>query len=62
MIFLTTSLQQKMLQSKLKVLQTYTGDTFLSLEPAVVVGSKAPLFGTILVSLLDYVENFRSLG
>ena len=62
MIFLTTSLQQKMLQSKLKVLQTYTGDTFLSLEPAVAVGSKNPLFGTILVPLHDNVENFRSLG
>ena len=62
MISQTTSLKQKMLYSKQKVLQTYTGDTYMSLEPAVGVGSKNPLFGTILVPLQDYVENFRSLG
>ena len=34
----------------------------MSLEPAVGVGSKNPLFGYDLVPLASYVVNFKSLG
>ena len=34
----------------------------MSLEPAVRVGSKNPLFGYDLVPLASYVVNFKSLG
>ena len=51
-----------MLLSKQKVLQTFSGDTFLSLEPAVGVRSKNPLLRYILVPLANYVENFKVLA
>ena len=51
-----------MLYSKQKGLPTYSRDTFLSLEPAVGVGSKNPLLRYILIPLLVYVENFKVLG
>ena len=51
-----------MLQNKPKGLQIYSGNTFQSLEPAVGVGSKNPLFGYDLVPLASYVVNFKSLG
>ena len=49
-------------KSKHKGLQTYSGETFLSLEPAVWVGSKNPLLRYILIPLCNYSENFMALG
>ena len=40
----------------------YSGNTFLSLELAVGVGSKIPLLRYILIPLASYAENFKDLG
>ena len=40
----------------------YSGDTFLSLEPALGVGSKNPVLQTILITLATYAKNFKVLA